>query len=340
MKSNSKPSAIAAAMCMDRDSRSCKALFDFHTHSTASDGALSPRELIQKARTEGISAIALTDHDTISGLNQANEAAKEEGIKFIRGIELNIQWQSKGGEFHLLGLGLKKISHSMEEIIAASRLSRQERNEKIMSLMAASGVNLDDFPDFISRLFPNNLLSAPPSDFYSRNVGRPHFADYLVEKGLCHSRQDAFDKYLGKGRHWYAERQGAHLDEAVKAVIDSGGIPIIAHPMSLRISWGHLAQFLDDATARGIEGIEAWHPSAREADCKRLERMAHERGLLVSAGSDYHGTPDCNNSNDEKNNAQPSSPAAARRLAHSSCGHCITAAFIDAKLLERLGISW
>lgn len=344
----------------ERTQRNKKPLYDFHTHSTASDGFLSPRALIQKARGEDVAAIALTDHDTVSGIDEGRTAAREAGVQFIAGIELNIEWHP--GEFHLLGLGLKDISRSMEEIIAASRRTRQERNEKIAALMKADGVAVD-----LSSLEHN------AADGNDKILGRPHFADYVVTLGMAATRQEAFDKYFGRGRRWYAERAGANLDEAVQAIADSGGIPIIAHPMSLHVSWGHLDKVLDDIKERGVEGVEAWHPTAREADCRRLERMAHERGLLVSAGSDYHGAPSASaistggisgadgtsgtgaastgraggkdgggqdNLSGAGNKCNTSggsmSEKSYRRLAHSSNGHCITSSFIDSELLERL----
>lgn len=284
-------------MCMT------KQLFDLHTHSSASDGSLSPVELVQKAKNEGVFAIAITDHDTVSGIDEGKQAAKECGISFIPGIELNIQWHP--GEFHLLGLNLKTASPSLSDIIASSCRSRVERNEKIAALMRAGGVDVS--MDELASRYPD------------RPIGRPHFADYLVEKGVVRDRQRAFDKYLGKGRPWYVERAGANMDEAIQAIVDSGGIPILAHPMSLHISWGRMAEVLDDIKERGIEGLEAWHPSARENDCKRLEKMAVARGFLLSAGSDYHGED----------------IRQGRRLAHTAGGHCITSAFISPALLHR-----
>lgn len=283
-----------------------KQLFDLHTHSSASDGLLSPSDLINAACKEGISAIALTDHDTIDGLAEAQKAAAAAGIAFVPGIELNIQWHP--GECHLLGLGLKSVSPSLLELIVSSRRSRVERNEEIAARMRSGGVEIS-IEELQSR-YPN------------RPIGRPHFADCLVEKGIVRDRQGAFDKYLGKGRPYFVERTGANMDEAIQAIADSGGIPIIAHPMSLHISWGRMAEVLSDAQSRGVEGIEAWHPSAREADCRRLERMARGIGLLLSAGSDYHG--------------ETKHPAS--RLAHTSGGHCITSAFIDLSLLDKLAV--
>lgn len=277
-----------------------QALFDLHTHSTASDGLLSPRELCAKARAEGISAIALTDHDTVAGLMEGRAAAQELGVQFVSGIELDIAWHP--GEFHLLGLGLGEVSHEMEEIITLSRRSREERNKKILALMAVDGVEA--------------TFGALDN---GRPLGRPHIADFLVKRGMVRTRQEAFDKYLGRGKKWYVQREGADLDMAINAILTSGGVPVIAHPMSLYISWGHMAEVLDDLKSRGVQGVEAWHSSAKEADCRRLEHMAHERGLWVSAGSDWHGDK-------------------SRRLGHSSGGHCITAAYIDKALLERLGI--
>lgn len=293
-----------------------KQLFDFHTHSTASDGLLSPKELVRLASKEGVSALALTDHDTLSGIEEGIEEAAKCGITLIPGIELDIVWQP--GEFHLLGLGLKSASPSMKDIIASSRRSREERNKKIENAMQKAGINIS--LESLAMLYPG------------RPIGRPHFADYLVSMGIVKERQEAFDKYLGKGKPWYAERTGADMEKAVQAIKECGGVSVIAHPMSLHISWGHLAKVFSDIKECGVAGAEAWHPAAREADCRRIERMAHEAGLLVSAGSDYHGELPSLASAEKASGGHK-----IRHLAHSAGGHCITAAYIDKELRDMLG---
>ncbi|MCQ2596998.1 MAG: PHP domain-containing protein [Treponema sp.] len=248
-------------------------MIDFHVHTTASDGQYSPSDIIRLAKEKGITAIAITDHDTVAGLEEGEKAAKEAGIKFIRGVELNIQWPT--GEFHLLGLGLKEISPSLQEIIDNLQKNRQERNylmfEKLKEL----------FPELsweeLQEMFPDTVL------------GRPHFARYLVSKGIVKQNQVAFNKYLGKGRECYVPRTGANLDEAIVAITESGGCPVIAHPMSLFISWGKLPEVIQDIYDRGIVGLEAYHPGARNSECFRLNELGRKIGFFITGASDFHG---------------------------------------------------
>jgi predicted metal-dependent phosphoesterase TrpH len=126
---------------------------------------------------------------------------------------------------------------------------------------------------------------------HASSVGRPHFADFLVSKKLTKSRSTAFDKFLSAGRPYYAEHAGANLDDAISAIIKSGAFPVIAHPKSLHISWGKTERLFSDFRLKGIAGIEAWHPSARERDCVRFESIAKKLGYFVTAGSDFHCEP-------------------------------------------------
>lgn len=248
-------------------------MIDFHVHTTASDGQYTPTQIIQLAKEKGISALAITDHDTVSGLEEGAKAAKEVGISFIRGTELNIQWPT--GEFHLLGLGLKEISPSLENIIANLQKNRDERNVLMFEKLR------EKFPDLsweeLQSLFPDTIL------------GRPHFARYLVHKGIVKQNQVAFDLFLAKGRECYVPRTGANLDEAIVAITESNGYPVIAHPMSLFISWGKLPEVLQDIYDRGVLGLEAYHPGARNSECFRLNELGRKIGYFITGASDFHG---------------------------------------------------
>ncbi|MDE5898203.1 MAG: PHP domain-containing protein [Treponemataceae bacterium] len=248
-------------------------MIDLHTHSTASDGQYAPAALVRKAQEKGISVLALTDHDTADGLAEAAAEAERAGVVFVPGIELNISFPT--GEFHLLGLGLRTVSPSLAKIIAALQAERNERNEAVAERLRAAGiaVSLAD----VQREFPGKVL------------GRPHFAAWLERHKVVRTRQAAFDKYLGSGRPCYVGRAGADFDDAVAAVYESGGLPVIAHPLSLYLSWGKLESALADFTERGLAGLEAWHPCARVGECEHLERIARSLGLFVTAGSDFHG---------------------------------------------------
>jgi len=248
-------------------------MIDLHTHSTSSDGVLSPTELVVYAAKRGVSVLALTDHDTVTGLAEAKQAASKIGITFVPGIELQIQWPT--GEFHLLGLGLKTITPELEKIINLLQNGRKNRNLEVFSRMNEAGFDIS--------------LKEMMKDYNITTLGRPHIAAWMVDHKVVKNRQQAFDKYLAKGRPFFVERVSASLDESIVAITESGGIPVLAHPLSLYVSWGKIEPVLEDLHERGVEGLEAWHPGAREVECIRLEKLARKLGFFVTAGSDYHG---------------------------------------------------
>lgn len=248
-------------------------MIDLHVHTTASDGQYTPTEIINKAIEKNIKAIAITDHDTVAGIEEAKIAAKDKEITLVPGIELNIN--GSPGEFHLLGLGLKDTSSSMKTVLENVIKNRNIRNENIIQKMKDDGISisLDEFY----------------TEFQNAIIGRPHFAAMLVKKGIVKTRQQAFDQYLARGKKWYCERIGTNLDEAIVAITDSGGIPVLAHPMSLYLSWGKMPEMFQQYFEQGIQGIEAYHPGARVTECLRLEELGRKLGFFITAGSDFHG---------------------------------------------------
>lgn len=248
-------------------------MIDLHVHTTASDGQYTPTEIINKAIEKNIKAIAITDHDTIAGIEEAKLAAKDKQIQLIPGIELNIN--GSPGEFHLLGLGIKETSSSLKTVLENVIKNRNTRNENIIKKMNDDGININ-IEEFYAD-FPNTI------------IGRPHFAAMLVKKGIVKTRQQAFDQYLARGKKWYCDRIGSNLDEAIVAITDSGGIPVLAHPMSLYLSWGKMPEMFQQYLEQGIQGIEAYHPGARVTECLRLEELGRKLGFFITAGSDFHG---------------------------------------------------
>ena len=279
-------------------------MIDLHSHSKASDGQYSPSELIFKAAAEKVSVLALTDHDTVAGHEEAWEAGKKAGIIFVPGTELEIQWPT--GEFHLLGLGLKSPSEKLMDIISFLQSERKSRNSKIIAKMQQDGIQIT----------LEQLEDLNPG----KSLGRPHIADFLVSKKIVKNRQAAFDKFLARGRPWYVSRAGADLKEAVQAISESGGIPVIAHPLSLYVSWGKLDGVLAEIFDAGVQGLEAWHPGARVVESQRLEELGRKIGFFITAGSDFHG---------EKIRAD-------RKLGHSAGGRKIEDRFWTEELLPRL----
>ncbi|MDR2149759.1 MAG: PHP domain-containing protein [Spirochaetaceae bacterium] len=278
--------------------------FDLHTHSTASDGSLSPVDLIAKAAYKGLSAIALTDHDTIAGLEAAGAEAARQGIRFIRGIEISISWEP--GEFHILGLGLHNplpdtFSHALSQLI----VQREERNRLIIERMQEKGIAVQ-YED-ITALAGGTV------------VGRMHFADFLRQKKIVKNNEQAFSQYLGKDGAVYVPKENLSFEQAVSLIHEAGALAVLAHPLSLYVSWGHLPNLVADLRDQGLDGIEAWHPMATKQACMRLERLGKDTGLCISAGSDFHG------------NSRPD-----RKLGITGGGRTIDESLISEDLLLRL----
>jgi hypothetical protein len=166
------------------------------------------------------------------------------------------------------------------------------------------------------------------------SIGRPHFADYLVAHNRAKSRTEAFDKYLGIGRPWYVPLQGTELSEGLAAIRASGALPVLAHPFSLYLSWGSLPALFAGFRDQGLAGIEAWHPSARPADGSRLEKLAADLGLLVSAGSDFHGSP--TEAPPKRRRDKHRSSHVECTIGHTSGGREITADLVSDALLSHV----
>ncbi|MBQ9909106.1 MAG: PHP domain-containing protein [Treponema sp.] len=250
-------------------------MIDLHSHSSASDGICSPQKAAEYAIQKNLKVWALTDHDTVEGLSEAARtcAESESGIIFVPGIEINVSWPT--GEFHLLGLGLRKYSEELKDVVANLTESRRRRNQEIVERMNKDGIEV--------------TLEEIESQFSESQIGRPHFAGYLMQIGKVRHRQEAFDRFLGKGRPYYVSHEGENLDVAVEAIRSSGGIPVLAHPLSLYVSWGKMDETIEKIRNHGVEGLEAWHPAARINEGFKLEELAHKLGMFVTAGSDFHG---------------------------------------------------
>jgi predicted metal-dependent phosphoesterase TrpH len=222
---------------------------------------------------EQLSAIALTDHDCLDGLDEAAEASRLAGIRFVPGVEIEIGFGP--GEFHLLGLDLRQIREPL--IRAATELahSRENRNEQVFQLLRTAGIDLD--------------YRELREQVGTGMIGRPHIAKLLVEKRVVKSKQEAFDRYLAKGRPFFVQKACLDLPRALEVIKDSQGLAIVAHPLSLFVSWTRMRSLMAEWKELGMDGIEAWHPTARVVDCQRLEKLGLEFGFRITGGSDYHG---------------------------------------------------
>ncbi|MHB9152732.1 MAG: PHP domain-containing protein [Spirochaetales bacterium] len=254
-------------------------MIDLHTHSTASDGTFSPSELVAHAKKQGLRALALTDHDTIAGVAEARSSASALSLSFVAGVEIEIEFDP--GEFHLLGLGIDEKNGRLLDALSLLSEARSDRNRRIVELFKSDGITID--LDEIARIAG------------TERIGRPHLADALLSRKIVRSKQEAFDRFLGKGKPFYLPKDCLSFAKALSLIRAAGGIAVVAHPYSLFVSKPRLAALMDEWKEAGVEGIEAYHPAAKLGQCRILERMARERGFLVTAGSDFHSKekPEC-----------------------------------------------
>jgi predicted metal-dependent phosphoesterase TrpH len=248
-------------------------MIDLHTHSTRSDGSLTPSELMDLAADRGLTAIALTDHDTLSGIPEAERRAKERSLRFIPGVEIEIE--ASQGEFHLLGLGLNGRRESLTLSLEAIRQGRRERNLRIMERLSSAGYEVT----------MREVEALARGDI----VSRAHFARLLVSKGIVSSITKAFSRFLGKGQPFYEPRRCLTLKEAVGLIREAGGISVIAHPLSLDLRGPALRTFLGFCRDMGVSGLEAYHPNNAPKDCRKLECLGRQLGYAITGGSDFHG---------------------------------------------------
>jgi len=283
-------------------------MIDLHTHSSVSDGDLSPSMLMEKAAGLGLNAIALTDHDTIAGLEEAQNAARKLNLHFIPGVELEIEsgrhTPAINGEFHLLGLGISDFSAEFLEALHFLAGARDRRNLEMVKKMNAAGIEVeyDEIKAF----------AGGQEGFHDGMVGRPHFGAFLISRKIVKNQEQAFRQWLGKGRRFYVPREGLEFEKAARLIHQAGGRAVLAHPMSLYVSWGRLPALIASLKKTGLDGLEAWHPTATVAACKRLEELGRALGLWVTAGSDFHGS------------ARPE-----RKLGYTAGGRVIRDEFLD-----------
>ena len=246
-------------------------MIDLHCHTTASDGVTPPGELPRLAENQGLSAVAITDHDTIDGVQDFLDAAC---IDAIPGIELSAQGPN-GDKIHLVGLFIDHTAAPLLETLDTLRRWRDERNMRLLQNIIDTGVNIT-FEE-VSALADGVL-------------GRPHIADVLINKGYCKDSKDAFRRYLGERASTYVPKTALPYDKAIKVIHASGGLAIWAHPLARTSMTGtKFKKMLADFVAAGLDGVEAYYPEHTITRRMTVEREAELNGLLLSGGSDYHG---------------------------------------------------
>ncbi|MBT1073528.1 PHP domain-containing protein [Pelotalea chapellei] len=249
---------------------------DLHVHSSFSDGAFSPAELIQRAKRNGLKAIALADHDSIAGVAQAIVAGIEHGIEVIPAVELSVQFEN-WHDIHLLGYGLDFQDEFFLNKLNYFKEMRVHRNIRILEGVNKKLGNIRNMPPIT---LAEVLVHAKGT------IGRPHIARALLERGYVTSIEEAFRSYLVPCNipkaHW-------PIKDAINEIKRIGGIPVLAHPTSISIEHPDLRRIILDMRDLGLEGIEVYNNMARPEDMEFLRRLAEEFDLMVSAGSDFHG---------------------------------------------------
>jgi predicted metal-dependent phosphoesterase TrpH len=243
---------------------------DLHLHSTASDGRFSPAELVRKAAAEGISVIALTDHDTVVGIDAALEAAKSfPGLRLIPGIEISTD--APKGEVHILGYFIDHTDANFRVALEKMRNSRRERAQQIVTRLAELGCPVDW--ERVCEIAGGGT------------IGRPHIAQALLERGYIESFREAFEKYISRDGPAYVEREKVTPSGAVEMVIEAKGLPVLAHPLTVP----EPEEMAIQLKKVGLIGIEAYYASYTTDDVERLVDIADRHDLIATGGTDFHG---------------------------------------------------
>lgn len=259
---------------------------DLHIHSTASDGTFSPSEIIALAKKLHLSAVAITDHDTINGSKEVIETGIPSELNFLTGVEISADPPppfSCSGSFHILGYSFCIDDHTLNKTLYTLQTARKNRNPKIIELLNNLGfdITIEEVIDFAGE----------------GQIGRPHIASLMVEKGFVESINKAFDKYLGRGKPAYVDKYRLECSKVFEIIIGAGGVPVLAHPLLFTIreekNFEDLIAVLKDM---GLKGIEAYYPEHSKDKVSYYVEIAKKHGLLITGGTDFHGSlkPDIN----------------------------------------------
>jgi ribonuclease III len=254
-------------------------LIDLHIHSTASDGSFSPLEILTLAQKTGLRAISLTDHDSITGIKEILNNIHSFPLEFITGVEISCEppeiFKTLGG-IHLLGYGFSLYYRRLNQFLEEAVKAREKRNPRIIERLNGLGFDIS--------------LAEVEERFGADQAGRPHIAELMKEKGYVNSFREAFDKYLGKDKPAYVEKFKISCEDAIKIILDAGGLPVLAHPGLLEFNKTRgLEEFIDVLTGFGLQGIEVFYTDHDDAKREYLQDLAHDRKLLTTGGSDFHG---------------------------------------------------
>lgn len=248
-------------------------LVDLHVHSNASDGSCTPTEVVHLAEKADLAAIALTDHDTVSGIDEALAASDPLNVSVVPGVELSCIYKEK--EIHILGL---YINHKDPKLLSFLEESAAKRNERNLSMLEA--FQKDGFT-----ITMEDLLCGCPNTV----ITRAHFARALLKKGYVKSVDQAFKKYLNPDRPYFRKREKITPEESIQAILSSGGFPVLAHPCLYKLGWKETEELILHLKDCGLAGLECFHSSNNQNESGRLRMLAEKHDLAMTGGSDFHG---------------------------------------------------
>ena len=251
---------------------------DLHVHSTASDGTLTPSEVVDHAVEVGLSAFALTDHDTLRGIAEAKDRAawhraNGRAIEVYPGVEISAAYKNR--DIHILGLLVDETDELLERILNSFLENRNRRNEKIVEKFAAHGITLT----------MEDLTAGAESSV----ITRAHFATALMKKGIVSSVQEAFEKYIGDDGPCYVPREYMSPEQAIASIKKAGGVPVLAHPLLYNLPHDELYALVERLKKAGLKGIEVYYSNNRGQDEVNVKALANHFGLVATGGSDFHG---------------------------------------------------
>ncbi|GGK12669.1 PHP-like protein [Caldalkalibacillus thermarum] len=246
------------------------ATIDLHTHTTASDGTNPPAENVRLAREKGLKAIAITDHDTVGGIEEALAAGRECGVEVVPGIEISTL--RHGQDVHVLGYFIDYQQEGLHHELHKLRDVRAKRNEMMVARLNELGIEITMEEVRAKQTEPEG------------NIGRPHIAEVLMDKGIVDSMEEAFEKYLGREGKAYVNPPRISPEDAVRLILRYGGIPVLAHPGLYDDD-----PLIEELVALGLKGIEVYHPDHTDREIEKYSRIAAELQLIATGGSDFHG---------------------------------------------------
>ncbi len=246
---------------------------DLHVHSYFSDGTKSPEELVRLASKTGVSALALTDHDTMDGVAQAQAVSAECDVEVIPGVEISVVHEEQ--VLHILGYYVDPMQDDLARALSTLQIARDERNEKIIKKLQDLGIDAS-----LEELQKISGLG---------QTGRPHIAKLLMNHGVVRSFPQAFDEYLAKDKKAYVGRFAYSAKEAIRFISVAGGLAVLAHPIQIDKTLCVLNSLLPVLRSYGLDGIETYYPSQKKKMQKRIRKFAEANDLFLTGGSDYHG---------------------------------------------------